>query len=93
MADIELTRAHSMGLDGGREAVEQVAQQLETDLGVQYQWEDDALLFEGQGAEGRIDVAADAVTILIDLGAFLQPMQGRLEEEAGRYLDEYLEDE
>jgi putative polyhydroxyalkanoate system protein len=92
MADIELTRSHSMGLDGGRDAVEDVAQQLELDLGVQYEWDDDqTLLFKGQGAEGQIDVHADAIRILINLSAFLQPMKGTLEKEAGNYLDQYLQ--
>jgi len=94
MADIELTRSHSLGLDGGRDAVDNVAQKLEVDLGVQYEWDDEqTLLFEGQGAEGQIDVRADAVRILINLSAFLQPMKGTLENEAGKYLDQYLQKE
>lgn len=92
MADIEITRSHSMGLDGGRNAVNNVAEKLEGDLGVQYEWDDDKTLhFEGQGAEGRIDVRADTVRILINLSAFLQPMSGQLEKEAGKYLDEHLQ--
>jgi putative polyhydroxyalkanoate system protein len=93
MADIELTRSHSMGLDGGRDAVDNVAEKLEVDLGVQYEWDDEqTLLFKGQGAEGQIDVRADAVRILINLSAFLQPMSGTLKQEAGKYLDQYLEE-
>jgi putative polyhydroxyalkanoate system protein len=92
MADIELTRSHDRGLEGGREAVEQVARQLETDLGVTYEWDGDTLLFEGSGANGQINVDADTIEILIDLSAFLQPMQGRIEEEAAHYLDQYLEE-
>jgi putative polyhydroxyalkanoate system protein len=92
MADIELTRSHSMGLDGGRDAVEHVAQKLEVELGVQYEWHDEQTLhFEGQGAEGQIDVRAEAVRVLISLSAFLQPMKGTLKNEAGKYLDEYLQ--
>lgn len=92
MADIELTRSHSMGLNGGHDAVEDVAQQLEVDLGVQYEWEDDHTLhFEGQGAEGQIEVQADTIRILINLSAFLQPMKGALKDEAETYLDEHLD--
>lgn len=92
MADIELTRSHSMGMDGGRDAVENVAQKLEVELGVQYEWHDEQTLrFKGQGAEGQIDVRAEAVRILVDLSAFLQPMKGTLKKEAGKYMDEYLQ--
>lgn len=92
MANIELTRSHAMGMSGGRDAVENVAQKLETELGVQYEWDDDqTLLFKGQGAEGQIDVRAETVRVLIDISAFLRPMQGTLKKEAGKYLDEYLQ--
>ncbi|MFB6249098.1 MAG: polyhydroxyalkanoic acid system family protein [Salinibacter sp.] len=91
MPDIELTRSHSLGLDGGREAVERVAQQLKSDLEVDYRWDDDTLRFDGSGADGTIEVEADAVRIAISLSAFLRPLQGRIEEEAGRYLDQHLD--
>jgi putative polyhydroxyalkanoate system protein len=91
MADIELTRSHSKGLDGGRTAVERVARQLESDLEVDYAWEGDTLRFSGAGADGTIEVDADAVQVQINLSAFLQPLRGRLEEEADQYLDQYLD--
>jgi len=90
MADIELTRSHSMRFDDARTAVERVAQQLETDLEVDYEWDDDTLRFDGAGADGQIVVDTDTIEILIDLSAFLQPMRGRIKEEAGHYLDQYL---
>lgn len=91
MADIELTRAHSMGLDDGRDAVERVAQQLESDIGVDYQWSGNTLRFDGQAADGEIAVEADRIEILINLSAFLRPMQSTLKQEAESYLDEYLQ--
>jgi len=91
MADIELTRSHSKGLDGGRTAVERVAQQLESDLEVDYQWDDDTLRFDGAGADGTIEVEADAVQVAINLSAFLRPLQSRIKDEAAEYLDRYLD--
>ncbi|MEF8795142.1 MAG: polyhydroxyalkanoic acid system family protein [Salinivenus sp.] len=91
MADIELTRSHSKGLDGGRAAVERVAQQLESDLEVDYQWDDDTLRFDGAGADGTIEVEADAVQVAINLSAFLRPLQSRIKDEAAEYLDRYLD--
>ncbi len=91
MADIELTRSHSLGRDGGRDAVERVAQQLEADIGVDYEWDDDTLLFDGASADGQIDVADDTVEIRINLSAFLRPMQSQVKAEAETYLDRYLQ--
>jgi putative polyhydroxyalkanoate system protein len=91
MADIELTRSHSLGLDDGRDAVERVAQQLEDDIGVDYEWQKNTLLFDGDAADGRIEVEAGTVEILVNLSAFLRPMQGTIEAEAERYLDRHLE--
>ncbi len=90
MANIELTRSHSLGLDEGRDAVERVAQQLESDVGVDYEWDGDTLRFDGQGTDGQINVEADTVEILINLSAFLRPMQSQIKAEAETYLDQHL---
>ena len=90
MADINITRSHSLGLDDGRTAVERVAQKLEDELGVESQWNDNTLQFDGQGAEGDIEVEADAVHVSINLSAFLQPMRRRVKAEAEDYLDRHL---
>lgn len=90
MADINITRSHSLGLDGGREAVERVARQLEEDLGVEYQWAGNTLQFDGEGADGYIQVREERVHVVIDLPLFLQPMQDRVKAEAEAYLDRHL---
>ncbi len=91
MADINITRSHSLGLDAGRTAVGQVAQQLESELGVDAEWTGNTLQFDGQGADGHIEVQAEAVHLAINLSAFLQPMQGRVKSEAEDYLDRHLQ--
>lgn len=90
MADVDVVRSHSLGLDGARSAVEQVAQKLEDDLGVDYRWAGNTLEFDGEGAEGNIEVEEGVVRVSIDLPMFLQPMRSRVEAEAEKYLDRYL---
>lgn len=92
MADINITRSHSLGLDDGRSAIGRVAQKLEDKLGVNAQWAGDTLQFDGQGADGHIEVEAEAVHVAINLSAFLQPMRGRVKAEAEDYLDRYLQE-
>lgn len=90
MADIDFEHSHSLSIQEAREAVERVAQNLEDDLGGDYHWTDDRLHFEGQGASGHIDVEPEVVRVAIELSAFLKPMQGRVQGEAEKYLDQHL---
>lgn len=90
MADIDLTRSHSLGIDGGREAVERVAHELEQNLGVRYEWDDDTLQFDGQGADGRIEVDDDTIRVVINLSVYLQPIKNQVEAEAKQFLSEHL---
>lgn len=92
MADIELSRSHSLGVEDGRAAVNRVARDLGENLSIDTQWRDDTLHFEGSGAEGRIVVAEDAVHVRIDLSFFLRPMRSSIRSEATRYLDKHLGD-
>jgi len=91
MADINITHSHSLGLDDGRAAVGRVADKLEQKLGVDAEWAGDMLQFDGQGADGYIEVETDAVHVAINLSAFLQPMRGRVKSEAEDYLDRHLQ--
>lgn len=90
MADIELTRSHSLGVDGGRDAVEKVARELDSDLGIQYEWTESTLRFRGQGTDGRIEVEEQSIQLQMNLSAFLQPVRGRIESEAEQYLDRHF---
>jgi putative polyhydroxyalkanoate system protein len=90
MADIELTRAHSLGLADGRTVVEDVAQDLKQALDASYTWTGNTLHFEGSGASGNIEVSESQIQVAIDLNFLLRPMRGRVEAEAERYLDKHL---
>jgi len=91
MADIEVSRSHTLGTDAGRTAVEHVARDLQSDLSIDYRWEGNTLHFEGSGAEGRIVVTDTEVRARIDLSFFLRPMRSRIRAEATRYLNDHLE--
>jgi putative polyhydroxyalkanoate system protein len=91
MADIDITRSHALGLEDGRAAVSTVAEKLEEKLGVAAEWTGNTLHFDGQGADGHIEVEAEAVHVAINLSAFLLPMQSRVKSEAEEYLDRALQ--
>lgn len=90
MADIELHRTHTLGIDGGRTAVEDVAEDLESALNATYDWRGNTLHFEGSGATGNIEVAASHVQVTINLNLLLRPMRGQVQAQAEQYLDEHF---
>lgn len=90
MADIEIMRSHTLGLDEGRAAVDRVARELKEELGIDYRWLGYTLQFDGQGTDGHIEVEEGVVRVSIDLPLFLQPMRSRIRAEAEKYLNRHL---
>lgn len=90
MADIDITHSHTLGQSNGRTAVEQVAQELQSDLGIDYQWNGDTLEFDGSGADGHIEVEEEVVQVAINLSMFLRPMSEQVRSEAEEYLERHL---
>lgn len=90
MATIDVVREHGLGLEGGRQAVQAVAERLRGDLNARYTWSGDMLKFACTGADGRIDVTGDKVRIAVDLSWLLKPARGRIEQSINDYLDQYL---
>jgi putative polyhydroxyalkanoate system protein len=93
MADIEITRSHALGASGARTAVEKVAEKLHQKMNVETSWKDDVLHFEGNGADGRIEVQDEQVHLALNLGFVLKSMKGWIQTEAEKYLDTYLNEE
>jgi len=90
MADIEITRSHALGTSGARTAVEKVAEKLHQKLNVETSWQNDVLHFEGNGADGRIEVRESDVHLALNLGFVLKSMKGWIRTEAEKYLEKYL---
>lgn len=93
MADIEINRTHSLGLDRARTVVERVAGKLREKINVSTEWSGNTLQFEGSGADGRIEVSESEVRLAIKLNFLLKSMKGWIRDEAEAYLDEYLQEE
>lgn len=90
MANIEIRRAHALGREKAREAVQAVAEQLQADLRARHRWQGDSLRFECPGAHGRIDVTENEVRVVVTLSWLLAAARGRIERSVGEYLDRYL---
>ena len=55
MAIIEIQRPHGSGLSGARDAANNVAEDMRDSYGVNYEWDDNVLLFQHPAVKGQID--------------------------------------
>lgn len=90
MARIDLSRSHSLGLDGARRAADDVAARLRRDYGVETRWEGDSVHVAGRGITGRLDAAPETVRVTAALGFAARPFRRALEREIERELDREL---
>jgi putative polyhydroxyalkanoate system protein len=92
MAHIDVSRPHSLGLNGARRAAEDVLDDLrrEHQLRLDTRWEGDTLHARGRGFEAWLHAQPQTVRVTAHLGMFLRPFRGAIREEVRRYLDHYL---
>lgn len=90
MATIDIARSHSLDLEEARDAVEQIAERLQADLGIDYRWDGSVLRFKRKGARGRIRVSDSDIRIEITLSMMLKPIRPKIESEIESYLLDYI---
>ena len=91
MATIDITRSHSLGKEGAREAANAIANEIKNKISIKHHWEGDQLKFEGSGAKGTIQVDHSTVHVAVDLNLLLRnTMKGMIEEKINEYLKKYL---
>lgn len=90
MATIDITRRHHLGRERARKIVEQIAQDMVRKYGVHTHWEDDALLVQRSGVEGRIEVGDDSVHMHAQLGMMAGMLKGTIEREVQQQFDRYF---
>ena len=92
MNNIQIKRQHNLGREQARDRVDKIAETLKNELMVNCTWKDDSLCFERIGATGRIDVSNDHVELNIQLGMFLLPLKGTIEQAILKRIDEVFDD-
>lgn len=91
MAHIDVTRAHTLGVDGARQTMEEVAAELREEFPFRTHWEGDTLVARGAGFDAEFVTEPDHVRVLVRLGMFLRPMRRKIRDEIEAYLDRYIE--
>lgn len=88
MPNIDIKRPHDRPLAEARQAVQRVADHIAEKFDVRCHWQGNTLLFERSGVDGHIKVSARQVHVTARLGFLLMAIQGSVEREINRYLDE-----
>lgn len=79
MADIDIRRAHNLGLDAAREAANRMAEHLGRKFDLKGAWDGDVLRFERPGVTGTLTVTGKDLHLSASLGFLLRAMKGSIE--------------
>lgn len=91
MSDIDILHPHALGREGARSAIDQVAEKLQAQFGMESAWNGDVLEFQRSGVAGRIVVDEDNLHVTAKLGFLLSAMRGPIEQEIRRVLSDKLD--
>jgi putative polyhydroxyalkanoate system protein len=90
MSKIHLQRAHALGTDGAREAVQRVADEMNGKYGLECQWNGDLLSFSRSGVSGTLEVREHEIVLDAELGVLLSAFKPRIEEQLQKNFDHYF---
>ncbi|GAA5184140.1 hypothetical protein GCM10025771_37470 [Niveibacterium umoris] len=88
MSEIHIRRTHTLTPDQARAAAERVAADLRAKHQLDYEWQDDTLVFARSGVTGQLEVDGDTVEIRIKLGFLLGMFRSTFEAEIHKFFDE-----
>lgn len=87
MPDIDIKRAHGMGLKAARAAADKMAEHLGKKFGLKGDWRGNVLDFERPGVTGSLAVDEKDVRLSVTLGFLLKAMRGSIESAVNEELD------
>ena len=79
MPDIDIKRAHGLGLKAARAAADRMAQHLGRKFGLQGDWSGNVMNFERPGVTGSLAVDEKDLRLTVNLGFLLKAMRGSIE--------------
>lgn len=88
MSDIDIRRKHGKTFAEARKAAEHLADELQADMDMRYDWDGDVLNFQRSGVKGQLTIDDDEVAIRIKLGFLLVAFKPVIEREIHKFFDE-----
>ena len=92
MADIEIHRAHNLGLKAARAAADRMAEHLGKKFGLAGEWSGNVLRFERPGVSGTLAITDKDLNLAVSLGFLLKAMKGSIEQSVRHELDQLFEE-
>ena len=91
MADISITKNHSVEVGVLRGRLEELAKDLKTKYGVRHRWEGDTCLLDGAGLKnGFVKITASTLSLELTLGMMAKLLKPKIEEEIGKKIGKVL---
>jgi putative polyhydroxyalkanoate system protein len=95
MANIDISKPHSLPIDEAKKKAEELAKSMETRLGLTWKWAGDTIHFEApsgtaKGTKGEVAVSEKLVRVTVDLPFMLRVMKGTIEEKVNEKLNQLL---
>ena len=81
MADITIVQTHALSMEDARAAAQKVADQMQADYEMRWEWQDDVLAFQRTGFSGTLALADGEATLKISLGIMLRGFSKKIEEQ------------
>ncbi|MEO7743030.1 MAG: polyhydroxyalkanoic acid system family protein [Usitatibacter sp.] len=88
MADIEIHRAHGLGLKAARTAADRMAETLGRKLDLKGAWNGNVLRFERPGVSGSLAISDKDLNLSVGLGFLLKAMKGSIQAAIEQELDQ-----
>lgn len=81
MADITIVQQHVLSMDDARAAAQKVADQMQADYEMAWEWQGDVLAFKRTGFSGTLALAEGQATLELSLGIMLRSFAKKIEEQ------------
>ncbi len=81
MANITIVQEHALSMDDARAAAQKVADQMQADYEMRWQWQGDVLAFDRTGFSGTLALGDGRATLELTLGIMLRSFSKKIEEQ------------
>jgi putative polyhydroxyalkanoate system protein len=90
MADIEIIRAHTLGVAKAKTVANKVAKQLADTYDLKTEWDGHTLNFTRTGVTGSLAVSKDQMVCEVNLGFLFKAFKGPIKTEMEKNFDKLL---
>ncbi|MFM8466668.1 MAG: polyhydroxyalkanoic acid system family protein [Oxalobacteraceae bacterium] len=81
MADITIVQQHLLSMDDARAAAQKVADQMQADYEMSWEWQGDVLAFKRSGFSGTLALIEGEATLELSLGIMLRGFAKKIEQQ------------